>query len=36
MFGYVCRSLHIMSYSKDAVPYQSEYIVYCVSPNKNK
>ena len=35
MFGYVRRSLHIMSYPKNEVLYQGEFIVYCVSSNKN-
>ena len=36
MFGYVWRSLHVMSYAKDDVLYQDEFIVYHMSPNKNK
>ena len=35
MFGYVQKSLHIMSCPKDDVTYQGKCIVYCVNPNKN-
>ena len=34
MFGYMWKSLHIMSYPKDGGPYQGGYIVYCVSFNQ--
>ena len=36
----ICNEDHyilqaILKYTKDGVPYQGKYMVYCVSPNKN-